>query len=123
MASIGDLIHVQQPTGRNAPTSITLPAQLVNAKITQSDVRNEAEHEYELGISNLCRLPPKSTTRAKRLDLPKGLRDRNSPTCTLSQNGYGERFVRLALFAQLCTRHCPACRQETCDSSCSIFFS
>ena len=28
------------------------------------------------------------TTKAK-----KGLRDRNSPTCTLSQNGYGDRIV------------------------------
>ena len=25
----------------------------------------------------------------------KGLRDRNSPTCTLSQNGYGDRVVWL----------------------------
>jgi hypothetical protein len=23
----------------------------------------------------------------------KGLRDRNSPTCTLSQNGYGDKFM------------------------------
>jgi len=23
---------------------------------------------------------------------PKGLRDRNSPTCTLSQNGYGASY-------------------------------
>ena len=26
----------------------------------------------------------------------KGLRDRNSPTCTLSQNGYGDVFVKTA---------------------------
>ena len=31
-----------------------------------------------------------SKRRAERFDLEKGLRDRNSPTCTLSQNGYGD---------------------------------
>ena len=30
------------------------------------------------------------TRRTERFDLQKRLRDRNSPTCTLSQNGYGE---------------------------------
>ena len=31
----------------------------------------------------------------------KGLRDRNSPTCTLSQNGYGDSSI-LALLLALC---------------------
>ena len=35
------------------------------------------------------------TTRAKRVDLVKGLRDRNSPTCTLSQNGYGDQYASI----------------------------
>ena len=50
-------------------------------------------------------LPP--TPRTPRLrahgfenDL-KGLRDRNSPTCTLSQNGYGEPFTNPQLHRTL----------------------
>ena len=30
----------------------------------------------------------------------KGLRDRNSPTCTLSQNGYGAEWITLRLFTR-----------------------
>ena len=42
-----------------------------------------------------------SKRRTERFDLQKGLRDRNSPTCTLSQNGYGAgRTVRRQLGAQ-----------------------
>ena len=33
------------------------------------------------------------TCHTKRFDLQKGLCDRNSPTCTLSQNGYGEALI------------------------------
>ena len=33
------------------------------------------------------------TRHTERFDLQKGLRDRNSPTCTLSQNGYGDSPV------------------------------
>ena len=36
-------------------------------------------------MHNLPSAPNKNRTRQQ-----KGLRDRNSPTCTLSQNGYGE---------------------------------
>ena len=36
------------------------------------------------------------TKRAKGVDLAKGLRDRNSPTCTFSQNGYGAQFASLS---------------------------
>ena len=33
------------------------------------------------------------TRHTERFDLQKGLRDRSSPTCTLSQNGYGESLI------------------------------
>ena len=42
----------------------------------------------------------------------KGLRDRNSPTCTLSQNGYGTRIARAAK-AYRQTAHRIATRQMT----------
>ena len=35
----------------------------------------------------------------------KGLRDRNSPTCTLSQNGYGDSSI-VALLHVLCHEEC-----------------
>ena len=39
---------------------------------------------------------PTFDTRGNRTACQKGLRVRNSPTCTLSQNGYGEEFSCLA---------------------------
>ena len=39
-------------------------------------------------------LKEKSAPTRIRTHSQKGLRDRNSPFCTLSQNGYGERFAR-----------------------------
>ena len=38
----------------------------------------------------------------------KGLRDRNSPTCTLSQNGYGDEAVWLLEFGTSCTLASPS---------------
>ena len=39
------------------------------------------------------------TRHTERFDLQKGLRDRNSPTCTLSQNGYGDSSVSISYSA------------------------
>ena len=40
--------------------------------------------------------PRNLVSRGNRTACQKGLRVRNSPTCTLSQNGYGEKCSRLA---------------------------
>ena len=61
-----------------------------------ADVREEFPHFTGASVECSRRGANQTVVRMERFDLQKGLRDRNSPTCTLSQNGYGAcRFAIL----------------------------
>ena len=54
--------------------------------------RNKKQHKVEtITIMLACTY----TNARNRTSIQKGLRDRNSPTCTLSQNGYGDCWAQL----------------------------